>query len=480
MSLKKKTINGTIWTFAEQISVKGLNFVVQIVLARLLLPEDFGLIAMVMVFIGIGNAIVESGMIQSLIRTKEPDQRDFSTVFFLNISIAFLVYALIFFIAPIVGEFYEQSRLALILRVLALSVLIRSFMGVQYAILSIKMDFKSQMLIQTPSLIISGVVAILMAYLNYGVWALVTMQIVMAVLVTVQYWWRSDWRPQFVFDRERLKSHFQFGYKLTLTTAVNSLSNNIYSILIGKYFSAASLGYYNRASVYQRFLPLLVGGAVNRVTLPLFSKLIDDKLRLSNALRNINKIVMYAYLPIVLFFIFNAEGLITFLLTERWLAVVPLFQVLCIGGLLQPMQFYSINILGALGNSGHILSIATASRFITIVGAIVMVQFGLNALVLFETVALLAITLLYVHFSGKHINYPLLDQFKDILPELILSITCSFLCAMVCKFLLLESQILNMLTYISLFIPLYLVCSHLFRISAFQTLKSELIKWQFK
>jgi teichuronic acid exporter len=472
MSLKQKTLSGTFWTFTEQVGVKGLNLLIQIILARLLLPKDFGLIAMVTVFIGIGNALVDSGMTQSLIRIKEPSQKDFSSVFFLNIGISLFVYILVYMVAPFVADFYSQPQLTTLLRCYALVIPVKSLMAVQSAILTIKMDFRSQMLIQVPSLVIAGIIAIYLANQNYGVWVLVYMQLITAVLVTTQYWFYSSWRPILIFDKERLKYHFDFGYKLTLTTFINSVFNDIYNILIGRYFNVAILGIYNRASTFQKFLPILAGRVINRVTYPLFSKLTDDIDRLRDAFKKINKVVYYLYLPVMLFLILNAEAIIVLLLTDKWIDVVPIFRVLCIGGLIQPIQYYSTNIIQSFGESGLILKINLISRIFTVLGILVVIQYGVYALVVFEGVNLVITSVLFMFFSGRFIEYPILIQFKDILEEVLVAFSTSILCYILLSLLSL-SNFSRLILYVLIFVPLFVIISHIFKVETYQYILKE-------
>src|SRR5690606_20983262 len=236
MSLKQKTITGLFWSFTEQFTSKGIGFLVQIVLARILLPDELGLIAMITVFIGIGHSMVDSGMTSSLIRTSNPGQRDYSTVFYINVIVSFVVYGIIYVCAPAIGSFYEQPMLVDLVRVYALIIVIQSFVTVQITRMTKEMNFRIQMIIQVPSIIVGGIVGIILASRGWGVWALVYMALVKTIISTVQYWIYTGWRPDWVFDRQRLWEHFNFGYKLTLAGFINIIFINAYNIVIGKFF----------------------------------------------------------------------------------------------------------------------------------------------------------------------------------------------------------------------------------------------------
>jgi len=333
MAFKKQAFKGIFWTFTEQLGVKGVGFVVQILIARLLLPEDFGLIAMVAVFIGLGDLLVDSGLGQSLIRTKKPQQVDFSTVFYLNIISALVIYLLLYIIAPYVAIFYDKVELINILRVIALAIIFGSFSVVQKAILTINMNFKNQMLIQIPSLFISSIIGLVLAYNDFGVWSIVFMKVLYPFFTSILYWVYSDWRPRWMFDMDKLKYHYFFGYKLMITYIFNAIFNDIYSVLIGKYYSTSILGFYNRATTFQRFPTMLVGKSINRVTYPMFTKINGDIDKLKRILKKINKLVIYLFLPLIFFLIFNAHEIIVFLLTDKWSNITPFFQFLCVGAL---------------------------------------------------------------------------------------------------------------------------------------------------
>src|SRR5690554_4178632 len=226
MSLRKKTINGVFWTFSQQFGVQAINFIVQILLARLLLPEAFGLIAMIQIFMSIGQALMDGGMTSSLIRTKDPDQRDYSTVFFINLISSILIYILLFIVAPYISSFFNQPLLTLVIRVYTFSFIIQALVGVQTTRLTKEMNFKLQMYMQIPSTIFGGLVGVILAYKGFGVWSLVWMHLITTFLFMLQHWFKTNWRPSFVFDKHKFKYHFNFGYKITLSALLTSVYTN--------------------------------------------------------------------------------------------------------------------------------------------------------------------------------------------------------------------------------------------------------------
>lgn len=470
-SLKQKTLKGTFWTLIEQFSGKAFGFIIQIYLARLLMPEDFGLIAMVIIFIGIGTSIMDSGFGQSLIRTKNPSEADFSSIFYLNILMSIIVYILIYFMAPFVSDFYDESSLTFILRVLALIIVIRSFSLVQQTIMTINLDFKKQMIVNLISTIIGGCTATVIAFQGYGVWALVFMQLISNSLMALLFWYFGKWKPKRIFDIDRVKHHYSFGYKLMLNTFVNSIFNYIFDIVIGKFYSSSILGFYNRAATYQKFPTILLGRSINRVTYPMFSKLSENKTQMKQALKRINKLVIYVYTPFMFLLIFNAKQVIVILLTEKWLPVVPIFQILCLGGLLQPIQYYNTNIIKSLGDSALLLKINFFSRLFTVIGLFVIINYGFYHLIVFQAISMVLVTLCFMWYSGLKINYHLLEQFKDILVDFSISFLISFLCYFINSTLNL-SNLWSLIFYTICFLISYIVFSGLFKLESYTFIKN--------
>jgi O-antigen/teichoic acid export membrane protein len=251
MSLQKKTISGLIWTFSQQFSVQIINFVVSIILARLLMPEEFGLIAMITIFIGIGNVLIDNGLASSLIRTEKVDQRDLSTVFWVNVGASIVIYCIIFVCAPAIADFYRQPLLTALIRAYTISFIINALAVVQSTLLSKEMNFRKQMLIQLPNVIICGTVGVVLAYNGYGVWTFVCMNVLSSILNFAFHWFRSSWYPKFIFDRASFRKHFRFGYKLTLSGILDQIFENLYVMVIGRFFSAGRLALYNRAYTLQ-------------------------------------------------------------------------------------------------------------------------------------------------------------------------------------------------------------------------------------
>ncbi len=455
MSLKQKAVKGTAWAFLEQVSLKGVNFFVQILLARILLPEDFGLIAMMTIFITIGYAVVDSGMAQSLIRTKDANQGDFSTVFFLNVAVSVFFYLFIYLVAPAIAKFYDKPELVSLLRVFGLVIPIKSFMMVQKSILTKKLNFKKQMLIQTPSLLISGVLGIYLAKALQNAWALVYMQLCFVSLMTLLFWIFTSWRPKMILDINKLKVHFNFGYKLTLNSLVNAFFAEIYNIVIGKYFSASMLGLYNRAHTFQ-FLPgFIVARTINRVTYPLFSEIQNENERLKSAYKKITLQIMLLFTPIMVFFFYMSEEFIVFLLTEKWIEASPFLKILAIGGITFPISAYNWNILNAKGRSDLVLKVNLIAKGITVFGLFIALPFGIMTLVYSRVLTSLISLSLFCIYSGKYINYSIFEQYKDLAPIIINAFGAGLISWYLVGLIHIESNIILLVLFVLVFSFLY-------------------------
>lgn len=416
MSLKQKVLDGIFWTFGQQFGIQLIQFTVQIILARVLLPEEFGLIGMLAVFMSLGNSLVDSGMSSSLIRTPDADERDFSSVFFINITVSVVVYFVLFFTSSHIANFFNQPILSEIVKVYCLSLIMKAISSIQYIRLTILMDFKTQTILRLPAFAISSVVGLVLAYKGYGVWSLVYMQLANVTLESILIWFQVKWRPSFILDWNSLKRHFNFGYKLTLSGIIDTIYSNIYNIIIGKYFSAALLGYYTRADAMKQLPVSNISSALNKVTYPLFSSIQDDNVRLKSVYKRLMQQVLYWIAPILVIAGVLGEPLFRFLMTDKWLPAVPYFQILCLSGIMYPLHAYNLNILNVKGRSDLFLKLEIIKKSIITLGLIIAIPFGIYGLLWMQFGLTILAFFINTSFSGKMINYLMLEQLKDIVP----------------------------------------------------------------
>lgn len=419
MSLKQKALKSVFWSGLEQFGNQIITFTTSVILARVLLPKEFGLIAMLSIFIGIGNALVDSGLTQSLIRTKNIDNRDFSTVFYFNIVVSIIVYSIIVLLAPYIADFYDQSQLTQIVRVYSVIFIINALSTVQRAHLAKIMDFKTIMLISTPSLIISGGVGIALALWGYGVWSLVWSAITLSFSTTIQLWYWSPWRPLLLFSKEKFNKHFGFGSRLLISGLLDTLFENSYTIIIGKFFAPSQVGFYTRSNSL-RILPVqLISGIITKITFPLFSEIQTDNIRLKNIYKRIMQMVIFVVAPTLIFMAVLAEPIFRFLFTEKWLPAVPYFQILCAVGILHPIHDYNLQILNVKGRSDLFLKLEIFKKILVIITIAVAIQFGIFGLLYGSVVTSVLALFINTYYTGKFINYNAFQQIKDITPTIL-------------------------------------------------------------
>ena len=412
--------------FAQQLSTQGLSFIVSILLARILLPSEFGLVAMITFFTNLGTTLVEAGLGHSLIRTKYVGEKDFSTVFFFNITIALVIYIILFFTAPFIARFYKQEALTNIIRVYSLTIVISSASSVHLTRLTKNMQFKTQMVISIPSLVLSGALGVILALNGFGVWSLVYMGLAQSLLWGLQLWIYSKWVPRIrYYSKKKLKRHFRFGINVSIVGIINTVYLNVYSLIIGKYFSANTLGYYARANSLKDIFVNNVSFSLAKVLYPTFAQIQDDNERLKSAYKRVMLHVFFIVAPLMLFAMIFARPMIRFLLTDKWLPMVPYFQILCIVGILAPLQSYNGNILLIKGRSDLFLRLEYIKKGIFLVGIFIGLNFGIYGLLINQVVSSLIGLYINSFYSGRLISYYPKEQLNNLLSVIIITFITS-------------------------------------------------------
>lgn len=421
MSLKKQAIAGVFWSLSQRVGVQLITIIVSIILAQILLPDDFGVIALFTVFTAIGTAVINSGLIVSLVRDVDADERDYSTIFFFNVAMSLVVYLVLYLMAPLIADFFEKEILTPVIRVFSISVIFRAFSSVQTTVLTINMDFRKQMLLQIPAIVIGGAVAIWMANTGWGLWSLVYKELIQTFLITVFYTVSSRWKLLFVFDKVRFKKHFDFGYKLAISNVIDTVFANIYNLVIGKFYTPAILGFYDRANMMKQIPVNNLSEAVGVVTYPLFSKVQNDDQRLKNMYKRVMEVVIFILAPILTILIVLGEPLFRFILTDKWLPAVPYFQVLCIAGLLHPIHSYNLNILNVKGRTDLFLKLEIIKKSLIVLVVVVGLPFGIMGLVWGQVVFSVLALFINMHYAGKFIDFRTFEQFRCLMPSIFLS-----------------------------------------------------------
>lgn len=479
MSLRDKSIASMGWTLAEKFGTQGTSFIVNIILTRMLLPSDFGLIGMIAIFMQIGYSLIDSGLTSSIIRTKDASQVDYSTVFFINIIGSGLIYLVIYLTAPFISAFYNQTLLTDIIRVYSLGFIINAFTAIQQTRLTKELNFKAQLFIRLPSIVVSGIVGIVFALNGYGVWSLVYMYLLNHLLASVQFWWVSKWTPSFIFDFGIFKKHLNFGYKMTLSSMLNTLFDNIYHVVIGRMYSAELLGFYTRSVMLKKYPVSNLSSALNKVTFPLFSQIQDDPIRLKKAYKKLMQLVVFLVAPLMIGAAVLAEPLFIILFTDKWLPAVPFFQIMCISGILYPLHSYNLNILKVFGRSDLFLKLEIAKKAILLVTVLMTMWWGIIPMLFGQVVDSYLAYWINSRYSGKFINYPAKEQVKDVAGSFGLAIVMGAFMLLLDQFLFKnQSDLLRLFFGVVLGAACYYILSKVFKIEAFfelqQMVKSKL------
>lgn len=422
-SLKKKTTKGVLWSAIERFSVQGVQFLVMIVMARLLTPEDYGLIGMLAIFMAVSQTLIDSGFSQALIRKKERTEIDNSTVFYFNLVVGLLLYFILFVVAPYVAKFYETPELTAIMRVICLGIILNSLAVVQRAILTSNIDFKTQAKASATAAIISGIIGVGMAYANYGVWALVGQQLTSLGVNTLMLWLYSQWRPSWCYSWKSFRDFFSFGSKLLASGLLETTYNNIYPIIVGKLFSAASLGHYTRALHFAQFPSANITGILQRVTFPVLCSIQDDDERLSNVYRRFLKLSAYIVFPLMIGLSAVAYPFVIFAIGEKWEFCALLLQISCFGLMWYPIHSINLSLLTVKGRSDLFLRLEIIKKILGVIVICATAPFGLVAMCYGKIISSLIALIINTHYTSKLIHIGFFRQMQDLFPILLLSLT---------------------------------------------------------
>ena len=435
MSLKKDALVGVFWTLIDTFFIKGLMIITGLVLARILGPKEFGLLGMISIFIAIGIVLVDSGLSSSLIRSTNNTDKDYSTVFFTNLIFSALVYLLIFFLAPFIADFYNQDILVNIIRVYCLSFVFTAFGAVHLAILNKNLDFKKITLFNIPSSIIGIVVGLSLAYFDYGIWSLIFMNLTIKILLVFTLWFKSDWKPSFIFSKDRFNYHFNYGYKLLLSTLLNKAFINVYHVIIGKSYSLNTLGYYERSVTLNGYSNDIITGIIKKVTFPLLSKIQDNQEQITKVYKKILKLSFYITAPSMLILASVAKPLFLLILGDEWLSAVPYFQILCFASILYPNHSFNLNILKVYGRSDLFLRLEVYKKVLIIFLILITFKFGVIGLVWSSVFSSFIAMYINTYYSNKYISYKYFKQIKDMIKPLLLSLVASLISLLLIDFL---------------------------------------------
>ena len=475
MSLNKQLKRGLKWTFIDTFFLRGFTFLVLLGLARLLTPGDFGLIGVISVFMIIGTAIIEGGMGNSIIRDNTATETDYSSVFYGNIVMSFLIYPIMYLVAPIIADYFNDKILTNLIRVSALNFIISAFFSIQHSVLTKKMMFKKITLFNLPAVIIGSFIGLFLAYYGYGVWSLVYMHLSTQLIKVVIYWSNSDWKPEARISFLKLKKHFLFGYKLMISSLLNSIMTEVYSFLIGKKFSLNTLGYYNQAKTLRDYPVGLISAVISKVTFPLLSEIQEDKKKVSETYKLILRSIFFIISPIMFFLMVVAKPLFLILLTEKWLPAVPYFQILLISGILIPIHTFNINIFKIYDRTDLFLKLEIVKFFMVFLSILFGIFFGIYALLISIVVISFVALFVNTYYSGNLISYTTLDQLKDMFPVVLISIITFILSFFLVNLLDYYHRIVVVVIIFFFFSVVYIGISYLINKKHFYEMKKILL-----
>ena len=413
-TLKQATTKGLFWSSVERFSNQGVQFVFSIILARLLSPSDYGIIAMVTIFFAVAQSFVDSGFSNALVRKTDRVEEDLSTCFYFNIGVGIIAYIVLFLIAPLVANFYNQPILSPIIRITGLEVMLNSLCVVQQALFTIKIDFKSQAKITLSATVISGIVGILLAYQGYGIWALVWQGVASSIVRMGLLWLMSKWRPRTGFSKSSFNYLFGYGSKLLASGLLDTIYNNIYPIVIGKFYNPAQLGNYSRALGWAQLPSANITSILQRVTFPVLSAIQDDTLRLQNSYRRLLKLSAFIVFPLMMGLAAIASPLIRVILTAKWDGCVLYLQILCFALMLYPIHAINLNLLQVKGRSDLFLRLEIIKKIIGVVILIITIPLGITAMCLGMVFSSIICLIVNTYYTSRFIDVGLLTQLKDL------------------------------------------------------------------
>lgn len=473
-SIKSKTISGLFWSFSETGINQGVHFVIGIILARLLSPDEFGLIGMITIFIAISQSFIDSGFSQALIRKTDCQQKDYATVFYFNLFVGFLFYIILFFSAGSISRFFNEPILRDLVRVLGLVLIINAFTIIQRTILIKNINFKLQTKITLASSVLSGIIGIILAYKGFGVWSLAIQQILNQLFITIFLWIFNHWLPTLEFSKQSFKEMFSFGSKLLASGLIDTTYQNIYYLIIGKFFSATELGYYTRADQFSKLPSRNITSSTDRVTYPVLSQLQNEPSKLKTGYKKIIKSLMLINFSVMLGMAAIARPMVLTLIGEKWLPSVPYLQLLCVVSMMYPLHSLNLNILKVKGRSDLFLRLEIIKKTLAIPVILIGIFIGIKAMIIGMIFNSFFAYFINSYYSSKLIDYSMSEQIKDILPDFGISISMAII-VFFTQLTISLSPLLKLIIGVVLGFMLVIGLSRIFAIDVYKELKNVIM-----
>ncbi len=462
----KKVFSNFIWRMLERFGAQGVTMVVSIVLARVLDPEVYGTIAIVTVFTTLLQVFLDGGFSNALIQKKDADDIDFSSVFYFNVAMGVLLYALLFLSAPFIAEFYELPELTAIVRVLGLTLIIFSLKSVQQAYVSRNMLFKKFFFATLGGTVGAAVIGIVLAYSGFGVWALVAQHIFNMLVDTVILWFMVKWRPKAVFSWKRLKALLSFGWKILVSGLIDTVYNDIRQLIIGKMYTKSDLAYYNQGQKYTYTIVTNINSSIDSVLFPTMSNAQDDVAVVKSMTQRAIKVSTYLMMPMMMGIAVCAEPIVRILLTAKWLPCVPYMRIFCFTYAFYPIHTANLNAIKAVGRSDLFLKLEVIKKVVGAVALLCTIWFGPFAIACSLLVTTVLSQIINSWPNKKLLNYKYTDQLKDMLPQIGLSVLMGAI--VFCVTFLKLSDVVTLLIQIPLGMLIYFGGSIIFHVDSFE------------
>ena len=413
-SLKNKTVKGIAWSGTDNVIQFSITFLISIILARLLSPNDYGLIGIVNIFISVCTVVINGGFSTALLRKKKINNDDYNTAFVVNLTLSLILYVLVFLLAPFVATFFERNELLQLTRVTALSMIIGAVSVVHQTQLTKRIDFKSQAKVTAVSGLTSGVIGVVMALCNYGVWSLVAQMLSMQLLRTLLLWLVNKWTPSFSFSQRSFLELFGFGWKIMLSGVLDRLWIQLYQVVVGKFYSPDTLGQYTRAKQFSLLISENLTNVIQRVTFPVLSDIQDERERLIDVYRRMIKITMFVTFVSMIFLAAVAEPLIFCLIGEKWMEAAGYLPLICITGMLYPLHAINLNMLQIQGRSDLFLGLEIVKKIIGIFPLVIGATIGIYPMLYVSVLINILCYFINSYFPGKILGYTSVCQLKDV------------------------------------------------------------------
>lgn len=462
--IKSKIITGVLWSSIEKGGVRGVNFIIGILIARILTPADYGLIGMIMVFITISNLFIDSGISQALVQKKYKSENDFSTAFIFNVAIAAICYIALYFLSPYISAFYSEPLLTKLIRILALNLILMALSTVPRAKLLTQLNFKKQAIANLSGVVIGGCVGLICAYQNLGVWSIIYQQLSCQLIISVCYWCLINWIPQFKFHYASFKSLWNYGVKLLSVGLLGVIAKELNSLVIGKIYRPSELGYYARAVQTSDMFAYTLNDMINTVTFPVLSSIQDEENKFNTIYLRMFEVTAYSVFPILTLLSAIAKPLFICLLTSKWMIAVPLFQWLCIARSFTPLTALNMNVLNAKGKPGLVLKLELLKMPIILILMIATLPISVKAVVIGNLISTIICFIINAAAIQKACNISLLQLLKLIYKIII---TCSMMFIIVSAIMQLNLQNFTLILIgVTLGLLFYLFMSLILKINA--------------